>query len=119
MPVNLSIKNVPDALAERLRARAHRNNRSLQRELMTIVELAVRDDAPAAVRPLSVGSQAALAVAPGQGLPPGRLSIEQIVERARQHFPRGTPSSVELIREERDRRYGAKWARTNREKGSR
>ena len=33
MPVNLSVKNVPDALAQRLRERAHRNRRSLQREL--------------------------------------------------------------------------------------
>jgi plasmid stability protein len=32
--VNLSVKNVPDALAQRLRERAHRNRRSLQRELL-------------------------------------------------------------------------------------
>jgi plasmid stability protein len=43
MPVNLSIKEVPDALAERLRARAARNNRSLQRELLTIIEAAADD----------------------------------------------------------------------------
>ena len=40
MPVSLSIKDVPEALAERLRARASRNHRSLQRELMAIVEAA-------------------------------------------------------------------------------
>ena len=38
MPVNLSIKNVPDALAARLRERAARNHRSLQGELMAILE---------------------------------------------------------------------------------
>lgn len=38
MPVNLSIKNVPDGLAERLRERAERNRRSLQRELLVILE---------------------------------------------------------------------------------
>ncbi len=38
MPVNLSIKEVPDALAETLRRRAARNHRSLQRELMAIIE---------------------------------------------------------------------------------
>ena len=38
MPVNLSIKNVPDELASRLRARASRNHRSLQGELMAILE---------------------------------------------------------------------------------
>lgn len=49
MPVNLSIKEVPDALADRLRRRAARNHRSLQRELMAIVEAAV--SAPAAPAP--------------------------------------------------------------------
>ena len=38
MPVNLSIKNVPDALAERLRKRAELAHRSLQGELMAILE---------------------------------------------------------------------------------
>ena len=38
MPVNISIKNVPDDLADRLRERAERNRRSLQRELMVILE---------------------------------------------------------------------------------
>lgn len=42
MPVNLSIKNVPDDLAARLRERAAASHRSLQGELMTIlVEAAV------------------------------------------------------------------------------
>ncbi|HSM21075.1 MAG TPA: Arc family DNA-binding protein, partial [Rubrivivax sp.] len=40
MGVSLSIKDVPEALAERLRQRAARNHRSLQRELMAIVEAA-------------------------------------------------------------------------------
>jgi plasmid stability protein len=43
MPVNLSIKNVPDALAARLRERAERNHRSLQGELMAILEGAAAD----------------------------------------------------------------------------
>lgn len=36
--VNLSIKNVPDDLAEKLRHRALKNHRSLQGELMAILE---------------------------------------------------------------------------------
>lgn len=44
MPVNLSIKNVPDALAERLRRRAARAHRSLQGELMAILERAVEEE---------------------------------------------------------------------------
>jgi len=38
MPVNLSIKNVPDELAERLRQSATLHRRSLQGELMVILE---------------------------------------------------------------------------------
>ena len=41
MPVNLSIKNVPDDIAEALRRRAARNRRSLQGELLVILEESV------------------------------------------------------------------------------
>ena len=41
---NLSIKDVPDAWAESLRQRAARNHRSLQGELMAIIERAVTAD---------------------------------------------------------------------------
>ncbi len=43
MPVNLSIKNVSDALATKLRERAERNHRSLQGEMMAILEAAAGD----------------------------------------------------------------------------
>lgn len=43
MPVTLSIKNVPDDVAQRLRERAVRNHRSLQGELLTIIEAAVAE----------------------------------------------------------------------------
>ena len=43
MPVNLSVKNVPEALAAKLRERAARNHRSLQGELMAILEAATSD----------------------------------------------------------------------------
>jgi plasmid stability protein len=41
MPVNLSIKNAPDQVVQRLRERARRHHRSLQGELMAIIEEAV------------------------------------------------------------------------------
>ncbi len=50
MPVSLSIKDVPEELAEALRARAARNHRSIQGELMHILETAVRP------RPFKAGS---------------------------------------------------------------
>lgn len=42
MPVNLSIKNAPDDVVARLRVRAARNHRSLQGELMAIIEEAAK-----------------------------------------------------------------------------
>ena len=46
MPVNLSIKNVPDELAERLRRRAAASHRSMQGELMAILEEALGERRP-------------------------------------------------------------------------
>ena len=46
MPVNLSIKNVPDEIAEELRERAARNHRSLQGELLAIIEEAAAGKPP-------------------------------------------------------------------------
>jgi len=47
MPVNLSIKNAPDLVVQRLKERAARHHRSLQGELMAIIEDAVREVGPA------------------------------------------------------------------------
>ena len=44
MPVNLSIDNAPDDVVERLRQRAKRHRRSLERELLAIIETAVLED---------------------------------------------------------------------------
>ena len=44
MPVNLSIKNAPDHVVEKLRQRAERHHRSLQGELLAIIEAAARED---------------------------------------------------------------------------
>jgi len=38
MPVNVSIKNVPDHIVDKLRKRAKRHHRSLQGELIAIME---------------------------------------------------------------------------------
>jgi plasmid stability protein len=46
MPVNLSIKNAPDQLVQRLRQRAERHHRSLQGELLAIIEAAAHEDQP-------------------------------------------------------------------------
>lgn len=67
MPVSLSIKAVPDELVERLRRRAQGNHRSLQRELMAIVE--------AAVQPLAHATREAH---PMPALPSGALTVNEL-----------------------------------------
>ena len=47
MPVNLSIKNAPDHVVARLRERAKRRHRSLQGELLAIIEAAAQEGQPA------------------------------------------------------------------------
>jgi plasmid stability protein len=79
MPVNLSIKNAPDDVVDYLRRRAARHHRSLQGELLSILEDVARVDASR--RSLTVDEVAALS--------------EQVGPRS--------ASSVEMIREDRDR----------------
>ena len=78
MPASLSIKNVPDDVVERLRARAARNRRSLQGELLDLIERAA-DEVPT-------------------------ISARTVFERIRTlNLPAGE-SSTDIIRELRDGR---------------
>lgn len=77
MPVDLSIKQVDDQVAERLRARAKRNHRSLQGELKAILEEAAGG---------------------------ARLTVQDIVERNRARGFSTPSTSVEIIREMREER---------------
>ena len=43
-PMNLSIKNVPEQVVERLRQRASRSHRSLQGELLALITAAAHED---------------------------------------------------------------------------
>jgi plasmid stability protein len=103
MTVNLSIKGVPDDVAARLRARAQRNRRSLQGELMVIIERAASDAEATA------GARDAIA-APLAGVHvrrQGNKTIEQIAAEHRATYPepfRGLPRSVDIIRADRDSR---------------
>ncbi|MEO6567019.1 MAG: hypothetical protein ABIO63_13425 [Casimicrobiaceae bacterium] len=99
MAINLSIKNVPDTLAATLRARAACNHRSLQGELMAILERAVAVASP---------------VAGGAATATRKLSIDEVAAQVRKLFPDGTPSYTGFIRAMRDGRYGEAWAKTGR-----
>ncbi len=78
MAVNLSIKNVPDGLADGLRRRAVQAHRSLQGELMAILEEAVYGSHP--------------------------LTPSEALERIRSWGLETRASAVETIRRDRDGR---------------
>jgi antitoxin FitA len=80
MPVNLSIKNVPDHIADQLRRRAAKHHRSLQGELTEILEETVVKE---------------------QGLTPAEFLSELRAAGLR------TPEeSAKFVREDRDARSG-------------
>lgn len=97
--VNLSIKGVPVDLAERLRARAARNHRSLQRELMAIIEAAAHsaDTSPA------LSSAGVFRRKPREAT----RSIDEVIDWIRERVPEppaDAPLGVDIIRAARDGR---------------
>ncbi|MEO7390744.1 MAG: Arc family DNA-binding protein [Ramlibacter sp.] len=110
---NLSIKDVPDAWAQELRQRASRNHRSLQGELMAIIEHAIQQPATSPRTGLAVASsdRAPAGIEIDRFGHPiirrGSKTIEQIAAEHRVRFPepiRGGPLSVDIIRADRDSR---------------
>ena len=105
MPVNLSIKEVPEPMAERLRARAERNHRSLQGELMAIIEAAA---AEAFNGESAAGAAVARPAAPARAQ--GWKTVEQLLaERSAGDWKphpslASLPLGVDIIRADRDSR---------------
>ena len=81
MPVNLSIKNAPDDLVAELKVRARRNHRSLQGELLAIIEDAVRRQSPL-------------------------RTPDEILAEVRRLGLNTPAESAEIVRSDRDRRQG-------------
>lgn len=77
MPVSLSIKNVPDRVVARLRERAKLNRRSLQGELLTMLE---------------------------EGVGGAQITVEALAARVRASGLRTPAESARMIREDRDAR---------------
>jgi len=93
---NLSIKNVPEDVVARLRARARANHRSLQGELLDLACRAAQDADSVSVPDRHFRSE-----------PGGSKPIERIIAEHRERQPRplaDVPRSAELIRRERDAR---------------
>ena len=115
---NLSIKDVPEAWAETLRQRALRNHRSLQGELMAIIEQVVVAEADTSSPPRQLPSagtrQGTVVGFDRRGHPIMRYgwkTIEQISaeiqaqpESLRPIYPADMPLGVDIIRAERDAR---------------
>lgn len=106
---SLSIKDVPEELAEQLRQRAAANHRSLQGELMWILEQSLQaPSAPASAPAGGAVSGESIALARiGPGVLGGSRSIEQVAEELRARWPKpvtGMPLAVDIIRRERDAR---------------
>lgn len=109
MPVTLTVKQVPDRVADKLRLRAAASHRSLQGELMAILEEAVAqgvsqarqpEPPPYAVKP---SAKTIPKAAPLHGK---RLTLGELWERARRLGPPSRSESAALVRKLRDERYG-------------
>jgi len=110
MAVNLSIKSVPEELAARLRARAERNHRSLQGELMAIIEAAFHTPPSGPWASTSLSSRDAVVGFDRRGraiVRKGTRRIEEVAAELRRRMPdarQDLPRSVEIVRKMRDRR---------------
>lgn len=105
----ITVRNVPDTLVESLKQRAALNHRSLQGEVMAILEQAAQASRVAEPRAVYVvePKRGAEAKRQAQKTPRGsqrKLSLNDLWQRA-QDQGLATPSeSAALVREERDRR---------------
>lgn len=103
----LTIKDVPEPLAEQLRQRAARNHRSLQGELMSIIEQAMLQTAPTRLTGTPHGAIVVGMSAQGPTVRQGWKTVEQVAAELRAQHPKpiqNQVSSIDLIREDRDSR---------------
>ena len=108
---SLSIKDVPEPLLKAIRLRAARHHRSLQGELMALLEAAATASPPAAPVPQSdtLARDASRRKAAAKD---GQRSFATAAAAFRQRFPKPLGESMEsarLIREMRDTHYGDAW----------
>ncbi len=115
MSQTLTIRNVPDALARKLKTRAERNHRSLQGEVMAIlVQASAANTAEQPVAPYQTSVTGGAAKTAGSGTEPQpaagavgkKLTIEEIWERGKRLGLSGTNESARIVRKLRDERYG-------------
>ena len=112
MSQTLTIRNVPDALARRLKTRAERNHRSLQGEVMAIlVHASAANTAEQTAAPYraslneSGAKTTAPETAPAAGAVGKKLTIAEIWERGKRLGLSSPNESVRMVRKLRDERY--------------
>lgn len=113
---SLSIKDVPESLLVAIRQRAARHHRSLQGELMALLEAAAGAEPPFVVHPghgpaAPSDWQSRLAALRAETTHRGDRDVDQLVAAMRRDHPepRKAPSSTEIIRQMRDEHYGEAW----------
>jgi plasmid stability protein len=110
MPVTFTIKKIPDRLARRLRERAAAHHRSLQGELMAILEAAASEPGPEVREPVSppyAAGRKRRVTPPAEPPAHGRkLTLAELWERSKRLGPGSPSESAKVIRKLRDERYG-------------
>ncbi len=108
---NISVKDVPEHWAQALRQRAARNHRSLQGELMFLIEQAVQGgEIGAANLPGPTGREGRVVGFDRRGQPiirQGWKTVDQVVVELNAKYPNPIPdqmSSIDIIRQDRDSR---------------
>ncbi len=115
----ITVRDVPDVIARKLKSRAERNHRSLQGEIMAILQAAAKEDLAWAVgQPQAVYVVAPTAstedrrhqsvpkrkaAAAGRSAAEG-LTLRDLWERGKANGLATPSESVDMIREDRDRR---------------
>lgn len=110
--VTLTIKQVPKPVAGRLKRRAQANRRSLQKELLSIIEAAAGESA--AYSAIAELEHARYDVRPAPARrgksahtkQAGKLTLDQLWQRARKLGPGSAVESAAIIRRDRDARHG-------------
>ena len=102
MPVTLTIKQVPERLAKKLRAQAAANHRSLQGELMSILHDAAGEPPTASEPEPTYQVKRPSREAPTHGR---RLTLSELWERSKKLGSPSPSESAAIVRRLRDERH--------------
>ena len=105
VPVTLTIKQVPEPLAQKLRVRAAASHRSLQGELMAILHDAASGP-PRAMEPPAPPYSVKRRINEKKLPPEGRrLTLAELWERSRRLGAKSKSESAAIVRNSRDERH--------------